>query len=58
MIKLKEMQERVKETDSIISTMDKEIWYSYALFDVVELLKDELTLDQIIKIHQLKLLKK
>lgn len=50
----KELTQSIIDIDRILADMNKSEGYSNALCDVVSLLRDELTIDQIIKIHQLK----
>lgn len=42
------------DVEKMLADMNKQSGYSNAIFDVIDLMKDELTIDQIIKILKLK----
>ena len=49
-----ELKQQPLDIDKILAEMNKQSGYSNAIFDVIDLMKDELTIDQIIKILKLK----
>lgn len=42
------------DVEKMLADMNKQSGYSNAIFDVIDLMKDELTIDKIIKILKLK----
>lgn len=49
-----ELKQQPLDIDKILAKMNKQSGYSNAIFDVIDLMEDELTIDQIIKILKLK----